>query len=115
MSLNSNSYNNITENCENKGTSILNQLTTAVEIKSQTDLRKKYADLLEKNDYYIKITLPEVTNVFKVLQNFTSSYEGMRVYQTNRVVKFYVLNTITQIISETLNEKVFFFFLIFII
>jgi hypothetical protein len=111
MSLN---LNINTENCENKETSILNQLIAAVEIKNQTDLRKIYVDLLEKNNYFIKITLPEVTNVFKVLKTFTTSYEAIRIYKTNKVVKCYVLNIVTQIASETLNDKVIFLKFVFI-
>ena len=97
---------NIGNNCENKDNSLLNQLTTAVEIKNQTDLKKKYVDLLEKNGYFVKTTLPEVNNVFKVLKKFTTNYESIQIYQTNIAVKYYILNITTQIVSETLSDKV---------
>ena len=83
-----------------------NQLITAVEIKNQTDLKKKYVDLLEKNGYFVKTTLPEVNNVFKVLKKFTTNYESIQIYQTNVAVKYYILNITTQIVSETLSDKV---------
>ena len=83
---------NIENNCENKDNSLLNQLITAVEIKNQTDLKKKYVDLLEKNGYFVKTTLPEVNNVFKVLKKFTTNYESIQIYQTNVAVKYYILN-----------------------
>ena len=97
---------NIENNCENKDNSLLNQLITAVEIKNQTDLKKKYVDLLEKNGYFVKTTLPEVNNVFKVLKKITTNYESIQIYQTNIAVKYYILNITTQIVSETLSDKV---------
>ena len=96
---------NIENNCENKD-NFLFQLITAVEIKNQTDLKKKYVDLLEKNGYFVKTTLPEVNNVFKVLKKFTTNYESIQIYQTNVAVKYYILNITTQIVSETLSDKV---------
>lgn len=97
---------NIENNCENKDNSLLNQLITAVEIKNQTDLKKKYVDLLEKNGYFVKTTLPEVNNVFQVLKKITTNYESIQIYQTNIAVKYYILNITTQIVSETLSDKV---------
>ncbi len=94
----------VTSNNENN--SILDDLNEAVYLKSQIDLKKCTLELLKDNCFYSKKTLPEVSNVYKQIKKLQQDPECIQLFKLNKFLKFYVLNVLADIASETLSDQV---------